>query len=346
LDQFEPGMKMREVRAIFDGLKAELTPLVQAVLVKAKPDDGALLRGEFDLAKQRQFGEEVIRDFGFDFMHGRQDETVHPFTTSFSPGDVRLTTRFDPNWLAPALFGTLHEAGHGMYEQGLPAELDGNILCRYASLGLHESQSRLWENVVGRSKGFWQHYYPRLQALFPEQFKGVDLEDFYRAVNAVSASFIRVEADELTYNLHIMLRFEIEIALLDGDLSVADAPAAWNAKMQDLLGVAPPDDAHGILQDVHWSGGSIGYFPTYSLGNLLSVQLYDKAVKAAPDIPAQIAAGEFGALLGWMRENVHRPGRRYLPGELVERATGEPMQTRSYMAYLREKYGALYGITG
>lgn len=344
LDQFEPGMKTAQVRAIFDNLKAELVPLVKAVLAKAKPDDGVLLYGDFDPDRQRQFGEEIIRDFGFDFDRGRQDESVHPFTTSFSPGDVRLTTRFDPNWLAPALFGTLHEAGHGLYEQGLPVELEGNILCRYASLGVHESQSRLWENVVGRSKGFWQHYYPRLQAIFPEQFGGVDLADFYRAVNAVSASFIRVESDELTYNLHIMLRFDLEVALLAGDLSVEDAPAAWNEKMEALLGVTPPDDARGILQDVHWSGGMIGYFPTYSLGNLLSVQLYNKAVEASPDIPDQIAAGEFEALLGWMRENVHRQGRKYLPNELVEQVTGEPMQSRSYMAYLREKYGELYSV--
>ena len=344
LDLYEPRMKTADVRAIFDALKAELVPLVRAVLARADPVDDRVLYQDYDVEKQWQFGEDVIRAFGYDFARGRQDKAVHPFTTSFSINDVRITTRVDPQWLAPALFATMHEAGHALYDQGIALALEGNILAGGASLGVHESQSRLWENVVGRSRGFWEHYYPRLQAVFPDQLGKVDLETFYRAINKVSPSFIRVEADELTYNLHIMLRFELENALLDGDLSVADAPAAWNEKMEALLGVRPPDDRQGILQDVHWSGGMIGYFPTYSLGNLLSAQLYEKAVADAPDIPSQIARGEFGGLLGWMRERVHRHGRKYLPTELVERAAGAPMQAQPYLAYLRAKYGAIYGL--
>jgi carboxypeptidase Taq len=344
LDQYEPGMKTAQVGAIFDDLKGELVPLVREVLARAERVDDAVLHGDFDVARQRAFGEEVIRAFGYDFERGRQDQAVHPFTTSFSRDDVRITTRFDPHWLSPALFGTLHESGHAMYEQGVAEGLEGNILQDGASLGVHESQSRLWENIVGRSRGFWKHYFPRLQELFPDQLGGVDLESFYRAINKVSPSLIRVEADELTYNLHIMLRFELENALLEGDLSVDGAPATWNDKMEELLGIRPPDDAQGILQDVHWSGGSIGYFPTYSLGNLLSARLYEKAVADVRDIPAQIEAGEFGGLLGWMRENVHRHGRKYMPAELIERATGEPLQARSYMNYLRAKYGEIYEL--
>jgi carboxypeptidase Taq len=344
LDMFEPGMKMAEVRAIFDDLKVELVPLVQQVLERTDTVTDEMLHGDFDPAAQREFGEMIARALGYDFERGRQDEAVHPFTTSFSRDDVRITTRFDPAWLSPALFATIHEAGHAMYEQGYPERFEGNILCAHASLGLHESQSRLWENVVGRSRGFWKHYYPRLQQTFPDQFAIVDLDAFYRAINKVSASFIRVESDELTYNLHIMVRFEIELALLSGDLKVADAAAAWNDKFEEMLGVRPPDDANGILQDVHWSGGSIGYFPTYSLGNLLSAQLYEKAVEAHPEIPAQTEQGEFGALLGWMREHIHAQARKYLPAELVERATGEPIQTRSYMKYLKAKYGEIYEL--
>ncbi len=344
LDYFEPGMKTAQVRAIFDNLKTDLAPLAQAALARVDAVNDEMLYGDFDPAKQRIFGEEIVRDFGFDFTRGRQDESVHPFTVGIAPGDTRITTRFDPGWLSPALFATLHEAGHAMYEQGFSEQLGGNILSSHASLGVHESQSRLWENIVGRSLGFWRHYFPRLQQLFPDQFAIVDAEAFYRAVNRVSPSFIRVEADELTYDLHIILRFEMELALLTGELSVDDAPAAWDDRFEALLGTRPPDDAHGILQDVHWSGGSIGYFPTYTLGNLLAAQLYDKAVQEEPDIPAQIAQGAFGTLLGWMREHIHTHGRTYLPVELIEKATGTPLRSDAYIAYLSEKYGAIYGL--
>ena len=252
--------------------------------------------------------------------------------------------RYDPNWLNPALFGTLHETGHALYELGSGEDLEGTFLVGGTSLGIHESQSRMWENLVGRSRGFWTHYFPILQTYFPDQLGGVTLEAFYRAINRVEPSHIRVEADEATYNLHIMMRFELECALLTGDLKVDDLPDAWNAKSQQYLGITPPTDTLGVLQDIHWSSGLIGYFPTYSIGNLLSVQLFDKAVEQHPTIPAEIEQGKFGTLLAWLRENIHQHGRKYEPKELVMRATGEPLQSRSYMNYLTKKYTEIYGL--
>ncbi len=344
LDAFEPHMKTSEVIRIFESLRDDLVPLVQAVLERADEADEDVLRQYFDVDRQREFGEAVIGDIGYDFDRGRQDRSAHPFTTGFSVDDVRITTRFDEDWLSTALFGTLHEAGHALYHQGVAPELEGTPLAGGASLGVHESQSRLWENIVGRSRGFWQHYYPKLQSVFPDQLESTDLDSFYRAVNRVTPSLIRVEADELTYNLHVMLRFELETALIDGDLDVADLPAAWGEKMDEMLGIRPETDVDGVLQDVHWSNGMIGYFPTYTLGNLLSAQLYEAAVLQAPEIPDQVARGEFGVLLGWMREHVHRHGRKYFPVELIERATGERLQSRSYMDYLRAKYADLYSL--
>lgn len=341
---YEPGVTAADVEGMFADLRTDLIPLVAAIRERADSVDDSCLHQPFDEAKQQVFAEMVIADYGFDFARGRQDRSVHPFCTSFSRDDVRLTTRFDPNWLNPAMFGTFHEAGHGMYEQGSNADLEGSMLCGGTSLGVHESQSRMWENVVGRSRGFWQQYYPKLQATFPAQLGSVPLDTFYRAINKVSPSFIRVEADEATYNLHIMIRFELEMALLDGSLLVQDLPTAWNDKFKAYLGIVPPTDALGVLQDVHWSAGLIGYFPTYSMGNLLSVQLFDKAVAAYPTIPTQITEGKFSDLLGWMREHIHQHGAKYQPKELIERATGEPMQSRSYMRYLKAKYSDIYGL--
>ena len=261
LHEFEPYMKTAQVRAVFEGLKGEIVPLVHAISAKAGSVSDAPLRQAFDVNRQREFLQGLVRDLGFDFERGRIDLTVHPFCTGVSRDDVRLATRFDPEFLNTALFGTVHEAGHGMYDQGFDAALSRTTLASGASLGVHESQSRFWENVVARSRGFWKHYLPKLKAAFP-QLETVDLETFYRAVNRVSPSLIRVEADELTYSLHIMLRFEMEQDLLDGRLAVADAPAAWNAKMKSYLGLTPPDDRSGILQDIHWSAGLLGYFPT------------------------------------------------------------------------------------
>ena len=346
IDLYEPGMKTAQVRAMFEAIKPDLVELVRKIATQG-PDavDDSVLSRDFDEEKQRQFGEGVVRALGYDWNRGRQDRAVHPFCTSFGRGDVRITTRFDKNFLPMALFGSIHETGHALYEQGVAERYAGNILCDGTSLGFHESQSRLWENLVGRSRPFWQHFYPVLQAQFPASLSGMDSEAFYRAINKVEPTLIRVEADEVTYNLHILLRFEVEQDLLSGALSVADAPAAWNAKMQQYFGLTPPDDAQGILQDVHWSGGMIGYFPTYSIGNLLSVQLYEKA---DADLGGQIgelaASGDFAPLLGWLRENVHQWGRKYPPADLVQRVVGGPLDAAPYLRYLQTKFGEIYGV--
>ncbi len=344
LDQFEPEMKTVQVAAIFDDLKAELLPLVRNVSNTVDAVDDSVLHQSYDVRKQWDFGVEVMKDFGFDFKRGRQDKSVHPFTTSFSVNDVRLTTRIDPSFLPTALFGTLHECGHGLYEQGFSPDLGRTSLDDGASLGIHESQSRLWENLVGRGREFWSHYFPRLQAEFPSQLDGVAVESFYRAINRVEPSFIRVEADEVTYNLHIMLRFELENEMLEGKVGIADLPEAWNAKMETYLGIVPPDDAQGVLQDVHWSGGMLGYFPTYSLGNLVSVQLFDKVLADIPSLLDQIAAGRFEELLNWLRENVHRHGRKYTPAELVKRVTGNELTAANYIAYITAKFSDIYDL--
>lgn len=346
LDQYEPGMTTAEVRAMFEAIKPDLVTLVQAIAAKGPGAvDDSVLHRDFDEDTQRKFGEKVVKALGYDFRRGRQDRAVHPFCTSFGRDDVRITTRFDKNFLPMALFGSIHETGHALYEQGIAERYADNILADGASLGFHESQSRLWENLVGRSRPFWQRFYPDLQAAFPEALRDVDAEAFYRAINKVAPSLIRVEADEVTYNLHILLRFEMEQALLSGQISVSDAPAAWNAKMQQYFGMTPPDAAHGILQDVHWSGGSLGYFPTYSVGNLLSVQLYDKANRdLGGEIEAQIAAGDFASLLGWLRENVHQYGRKYLPKDLVRRVVGGPLDPAPYLRYLKTKFSEVYGV--
>ncbi len=343
LDEYEPGMKTAQVKAVFDGLRAEIVPLVKAVGTKAEAVSNAALRQPFDVDRQREFGTRLVKQFGFDFERGRLDVAAHPFCTNFSPGDVRLTTRYDPNFLSTSLFGAMHESGHGMYEQGVSPALQRTLLCAGASLGIHESQSRLWENLVGRSRGLWKYFYPQLQAVFP-QLAATDLEMFYRAINKVSSSLIRVEADELTYSLHIMLRFEIEQEVLTGQVRVADLPAVWNAKMDDYLGVTPPNDRLGVLQDTHWAAGLIGYFPTYALGTIVSVQLFNKAIAAVPDIPAQIERGEFAGLLGWLQQNIYRHGKKFMPTELVQRTTGGPLDSGPYVNYLKKKYGEIYGL--
>jgi carboxypeptidase Taq len=344
LDQFEPEMKTAQVAEIFDNLKAELLPMVEAISKQVDAVDDSVLRQNYPGEKQWDFGVEVLKDFGFDFTRGRQDKSVHPFTTSFSINDVRLTTRIDLNYLPTALFGTLHECGHGLYEQGIGLKLERTSLDDGTSLGIHESQSRLWENLVGRSREFWSHYFSRLQSFFPDQLADVDLEAFYRAINRVEPSFIRVEADEVTYNLHIMLRFELENEMLEGKIKIADLPEAWNAKMKEYLDIVPPNDAQGVLQDVHWSGGMLGYFPTYALGNLISVQFFDKAGADIPSLPEQIRTGSFEELLNWLREYIHQYGRKYLPDELVRRVTGNGLTATNYVAYIKAKFSEIYEI--
>ena len=342
-DLFERGSSTGRLRTVFAELRDALVPLLRELSDKENSD--APLRQAFSEAEQEAFAVGVIRAFGYDFERGRLDRTVHPFATSMSKYDVRVTTRYDANFLSPALFGTLHEAGHALYEQGISSEYDRSPLGVAVSLGIHESQSRLWENLVGRSQGFWRWAYPKLQETFPAQLREVSQAEFYRAINRVSPSLIRVEADEVTYNLHIMVRFELELALLEGTLKAADLPEAWNAKYEDYLGVTPPDDAQGCLQDIHWSIGMFGYFPTYTLGNLISAQLFDAVKAAQPELEEDIQHGQFGNLLGWLRENIHQHGSRYEPAELLERATGQKLEAGPYIRYLKEKFGALYGVT-
>ena len=343
LDQYEPGMKTATVARLFNELKEVQIPLIRAIAEQGAIDNSILTR-DYDAARQEQFSLEVARAVGYDFERGRLDVAVHPFTTNFGSNDVRITTRYEENWLPGALFGTIHEAGHAMYEQGSGASISGTMLEGGTSLGIHESQSRLWENLVGRSRGFWQAYYPRLKTLFPEVLADTDLDNFYRAINRVQPSLIRVEADEVTYNMHVIIRFELENDLLEGRVSVDDAPEAWNAKYEEYLGIRPATDREGILQDVHWSGGMIGYFPTYTLGNLMSVPFYNQAVAAHPDIPAEIAQGKFDTLLSWLQENIYQHGRKYMPDELFRRVTGQEMSAGPYLNYLKEKYGEIYEL--
>ncbi len=342
LDDFEPNMKTSDVKIIFDGLRPKQVELLKAISGKPQVDD-SFLHQPFDEKKQWDFGEDVITKFGYDWNCGREDKAAHPFTTSFGIKDVRITTRVAPDFLNSMIFGTMHECGHALYGQGVAPELERTGLEGGASLAVHESQSRMWENLVGRSLPFWQYFYPRLQETFP-QLSGVPLDKFYKGINKVQPSFIRVEADEATYNLHIMLRLEMEIAMLEGKVAVKDVPELWNVKMKEYLGVTPPNDAKGVLQDIHWSGGSIGYFSTYALGNLISVQLWETMIGEHPEVVEQIRQGKFETLLGWLRKNVHRHGKKLDPQELVTRVTGSKIDPAPYVRYLTKKYSEIYNL--
>lgn len=341
LNQYEEGATAADARAMFDAIKGPQVELVKAIAAQPKIDD-AFLYGEWDVAQQKEFTESIVKAIGFDFSRGRQDTAPHPFCTNFAVGDVRLTTRYKP-YLGSAIFGSLHEAGHGMYEQGSPQEWDRTPLAGGVSLGIHESQSRTWENIVGRSKAFWQRFLPDLKQRFPA-LGDVDLDTFYRAINKVEPSFIRVEADELTYNLHVLVRFEIECDILTGKLAVKDLPEAWNAKYAEYLGITPKSDSEGCLQDVHWSMGSIGYFPTYSMGNLLSYQIWNALERDLGDTQALIAEGDFAPILGWLKDHVYSKGRKFAPKELVKQVTGKPMEAEDYLAALDRKYREIYQL--
>ena len=343
LDDYEPGMKTAEVQGIFAELRKKQVRLIQSVAEQKQVDD-SFLHLRYSEAKQRAFGEKVITAFGFDWNKNRQDKAPHPFCTSFSINDVRITTRFNEKFLNPALFGTMHETGHALYEGGVNPAYERTPLADGASLGVHESQSRLWENLVGRSLPFWEFFYPELQKTFPSQLGAVKLLDFYRAINKVEPSLIRVEADEATYNMHIMLRLEIEIAMVEGSVELKDLPQLWNDKMKEYLGIVPPNDALGVLQDIHWSFAGIGYFSTYALGNIISAQLWEKINAEITDLSAQIRAGKFDALLGWLRANVHVHGRKYDPQELVQKVTGSKINPAAYLRYLETKFSDVYGL--
>ncbi len=343
LDTFEPGLKTAEVQEIFNILRERQVNLIKA-LAEAKQVNDDFLHLRYPEKDQWDFGIQVATKFGYDWNRGRQDKSVHPFTTSFSINDVRITTRFMENFFPSALFGTMHEAGHGLYEMGVCQDYERTPLAGGASLGIHESQSRLWENLVGRSKPFWEHFYPKLQETFPVQLGNVSLNDFYKGINKVEPSLIRVEADEATYNMHIMLRLEMEIAMIEGSLAVKDLPAFWNTKCEEYLGLTPPDDAQGVLQDIHWSFGGLGYFSTYALGNLISVQLWEKINEELPDLNDKIRQGNFETLLAWLRANIHTYGRKYEPQELVQKATGSKITPEPYLRYLEKKYKDIYEL--
>ncbi|HLG09887.1 MAG TPA: carboxypeptidase M32 [Gaiellaceae bacterium] len=336
LDDFEPGMKTDEVRAVFAVLEPELVALVAE---HATDQEDAFMRGPFSIDSQKALSRELVERFGATWDSFRLDTTVHPFETTFGLGDIRLTTRYSEDDLS-SLFTAMHECGHGLYEWGVSPTLDRTPLCSGVSAALHESQSRLWENVVGRSLPFWRWFYPRVSETFPEKLGGVTVESFHRAVNRARRSFIRVDSDETSYGLHVILRFELEQELISGRLEVEDLPEAWNTRFEELMGFAVPNDTLGVLQDAHWSGGGFGYFPTYLLGTVLSVQIWEKARAAIPDVDEQIERGDFHELHMWLRENIYALGRKLTPAETVERVVGGPIDPEPYLRYLRDKLDA------
>lgn len=343
LDDYEPGMKTAEVKAIFDGLRPKQVKLIKAIAATKQVKDD-FLHKKYNEKKLWDFGVNVITQYGYDWNRGRQDKAPHPFETSFNVNDVRITTRFEADNPMATLFSTFHESGHAMYEQGVNPAYERTPLANGTSLAVHESQSRMWENLVGRSLPFWEHFYPKLKKTFPSQLDGVSLKSFYKAINKVEPSFIRVNADEATYNLHIMLRLELEIGMVEGSIAIKDLPEIWNAKMQEYFGITPPNDAMGVLQDVHWSYGSIGYFSTYALGNLVSAQLWEKINKDIRDLDDQIRQGNFSELLGWLRTKVHVHGHKYDPQDLVQMVTGSKITPEPYVRYLTKKYSEIYGL--
>ena len=344
LDTFEPGATMAQLTPLFATLREGLVSLLSRIREAPTPPTDDLLHQSFAHEPQLEFGRLVLTKMGYDFSRGRLDLSAHPFTTSFHPHDVRVTTRVFDKDLPSCLFSCIHEGGHGLYEQGLASANYGTALGEAISLGIHESQSRFWENCIGRSRPFWQYFFPLLQERFPEQLGSVSLDTFYRAINVVKPSLIRVEADEVTYNLHIMVRFEIELDLLENRVEVDQLPELWRAKMQEYVGITPDRDAEGVLQDVHWSFGAIGYFPTYTLGNLYSAMLYDQALQVLPELPEQVAHGNLLPLKTWLGEQIHQWGRQYTSEELILRVTGQTLSAQPFLHYLEQKIGDVYRL--
>ncbi len=345
LDEFEPGEKTANVRRLFAALREELVPFLQEIMAAPRQPDASIVEDrDYPVQHQRILGEMASAAFGLNYASARLDVSTHPFSTNFGPGDQRITTRFAPRSFNDSFFSVLHETGHALYEQNLPDELFETPRGSAASLGIHESQSRTWENLVGRSYAAWKYFFPLTQRMFPKTLADVSLDDFYFAINAVKPGFIRVDADEVTYNLHIMLRFEIEQAIINDGLPVDEIPARWNALFKEYLGLDVPDDSMGVLQDVHWSFGAIGYFPTYALGNLYGAQFFAQARRDLPDLDDHFAVGDFSPLLDWLREHIYQHGRRYRAQELVQVVTGAPLSHEPLMSHLRRKYGELYGL--
>ncbi len=343
LDEYEPYAKVKDIDPVFSELKKSVVPIVKAINEHKSKIDDNLISQKFDVEKQKEFGLQIIKDMGFDLERGRMDVSAHPFTSG-SYRDVRLTTRYNEDYMKTSLFGMIHEAGHGIYEQGYNPEHYRTPMADSISLGYHESQSRLWENIVGRSLSFWKYYYPKLQKTFPVQLKNCSLEDFYKAINVVRPSLIRVEADEVTYNHHILLRYELEIGIFDDRISVKELPGLWNQKMEDYLGITPDSDAVGVLQDIHWSQGYFGYFPTYTLGNLYGAQLFNQAKKNIENLEDAISKGKFSILKQWLNSNVHQYGKLYSAKELIKKVTGEYLNSNYFVNYIKTKFGDLYGV--
>jgi carboxypeptidase Taq len=344
LDEFEPGLTVKKLDPLFAKLRESSVQLLERIQNYGKSTPDHLFDQPFEVEKQKEFNRFILPIIGFDMQAGRLDETVHPFELTVNIGDVRLTTRYLKNNVRSAMFGTIHEAGHGIYEQHVNPEFEESVLQSGASMGIHESQSRFLENKIGRSKEFWNYFYPQLQSYFPNQLGEYSVEEYYRAVNTVKPSFIRVEADELTYNLHIMLRYEIEKGLIGGEIEAKDLPIIWNQKMEEYLGITPSTDSEGVLQDVHWSFGGFGYFPSYSLGNLYAAQILRKIRKDLPEFYRYIETGQFSFIQDWLKENIHQYGKLYPPNELIVKVTGEELNADYLVEYLEEKYCEVYGI--
>lgn len=344
LDMYEPDLTVEKVDAVFTRLRGRLVPLVEQIAASGNQPDVSFLEQPFDKAGQQAFGLFLLKEMGYDFEAGRLDESVHPFATGLNPGDVRITTNYLLDHVTSSIFSCLHEGGHALYEQNVSKELVGTPLAQGASMGIHESQSRLWENMIGRSRAFWQRYYGDLQRQFPEQLANVALEDFYRAINRVENSLIRIEADELTYNLHIIVRYEIEKMIFNEGLTAKELPAVWNAKYQEYLGITPPNDSLGVLQDVHWSGGDFGYFASYSLGNMYAAQMLHTMREKLPQLDEWIAAGNLLPIKEWLTEQIYRHGQSLTPSEIIERVTGEPLNPDYLADYLETKYKEIYSL--
>jgi carboxypeptidase Taq len=350
LDRYEPDMSFDQIHAIFSSLKPQVVELVRGIAAHQSRVDDSVMRQHYPQDQQLEFGKGVAAELGYDFNRGRLDLSAHPFSIHFSRDDSRITTRVNENFLPTCLMGVIHETGHSMYEQGTSPSLyriglgRDNVMGSGTSYSVHESQSRFYENVIGRSRPFWKHFFPKAQAAFPSQLGNVKPEDFYRALNKSEAGLIRVEADEVTYGLHIMLRFEIENDLINNRIQARDLPEIWNTKMREMLGLTPPNDADGVLQDIHWSAGYFGYFPDYLLGSIFSVQLWDALQKDIPDVESQIEHGKFEAVLDWQRTRIHQHGKKFSLPELAQRATGRDLTWEPYVQYLTGKYGEVYGL--
>jgi carboxypeptidase Taq len=344
LDPFEPDETVANLTNVFESLRGPLVELIGKISASSKQAPVHVLERKYPCDLQEKISRQAAADVGFDFNAGRLDVSLHPFCCGIGPGDTRMTTRHDENYFGDTFFSVLHETGHGLYDQGLPAAHFGTPLSEAISLGIHESQSRMWENLVGRSRAFWKHYFPKTKALFSQTMADITEDQWVFAINDIRPTFIRVESDEATYNLHILLRFELEQAMITGDLAPADVPAAWTERMKKYLGITPPDDARGCLQDIHWAGGAIGYFPTYTLGNLYAAQFFEQARADLGDLDAMFARGEFRPLLDWLRKNIHRHGKRYTASQLVKKVTGKPLSAEPLLRHLRKKASELYGV--